>query len=122
MLTTDNEETASSDANNERFVSVVGFGRLAVQASQSGWVEVAYLLISINVFVGLFNLLPLLPFDGGHIAIATYEKIASTIRRRPVRVDVAKLLPFTAVVVSVLAFIFLSSLFLDITRPLDNPF
>ncbi len=66
--------------------------------------------------------MPLLPFDGGHIAIATYEKIASTIRRRPVRVDVAKLLPFTAVVVSVLAFIFLSSLFLDITRPLDNPF
>ena len=66
--------------------------------------------------------MPLLPFDGGHIAIATYEKIASTIRRRPVQVDVAKLLPVTAVVMAVLAFIFLSSLFLDITRPLDNPF
>ena len=43
-------------------------------------------------------------------------------RRRPVRVDVAKLLPVTALVMAVLAFIFLSSLFLDIARPLDNPF
>jgi membrane-associated protease RseP (regulator of RpoE activity) len=65
---------------------------------------------------------PLLPFDGGHIAIATYEKIASTIRHRPVQVDVAKLLPITAVVMAVLAFVFLSSLFLDITRPIENPF
>ena len=74
------------------------------------------------MFVGIFNLVPLLPFDGGHIAIATYEKIASTITRRPVQVDVAKLLPVTALVMAVLAFIFLSSLFLDIARPLDNPF
>ena len=43
-------------------------------------------------------------------------------RKRPVRVDVAKLLPVTALVMAVLAFIFLSSLFLDIAHPLDNPF
>ena len=113
--------SASSD-DSARFLSIVGFGRLAVQATESGWVEVAFLLISINVFVGIFNLVPLLPFDGGHIAIATYEKIASAVRKRPVRVDVAKLLPVTALVMAVLAFIFLSSLFLDIAHPLDNPF
>jgi membrane-associated protease RseP (regulator of RpoE activity) len=122
VLTTDNQQTNSQQASSERFVSPVGFGRLAVQATESGWVEVAFLLISINVFVGIFNLVPLLPFDGGHIAIATYEKIASAIRRRPVHADITKLLPITAVVVSVLAFVFLSSLFLDITRPLSNPF
>jgi hypothetical protein len=44
------------------------------------------------------------------------------IKHRPVRADVAKLLPVTAVVMAVLAFIFLSSLFLDITRPIQNPF
>ena len=70
----------------------------------------------------MFNLLPLLPFDGGHIAIALYEKIASTIRRRRVQVDAAKLLPITVAVVAVLGFIFLSSLFLDITHPVANPF
>jgi membrane-associated protease RseP (regulator of RpoE activity) len=113
---------SSSSSDDERFVSIVGFGRLAVQATETGWVQVAYLLILLNVFVGLFNLVPLLPFDGGHIAIATYEKIASMVKRRPVRADVAKLLPVTAVVMAVLAFIFLSSLFLDITRPIQNPF
>jgi membrane-associated protease RseP (regulator of RpoE activity) len=113
---------SSSSSDDDRFVSIVGFGRLAVQATETGWVQVAYLLILLNVFVGLFNLVPLLPFDGGHIAIATYEKIASMIKHRPVRADVAKLLPITAVVMALLAFIFLSSLFLDITRPIQNPF
>ena len=47
----------------------------------------------INIFFGIVNLLPLLPFDGGHIAVATYEKIASTITGRRVQVDVAKLMP-----------------------------
>ena len=46
--------------------------------------QVAFLLLVINVFLGLVNLVPLLPFDGGHIAIATYEKIASTVTRRQV--------------------------------------
>lgn len=107
---------------NQRFLSPVGAVRVGSQAAAAGWVEAAILAALINVFIGLFNLVPLLPFDGGHIAIATYERIASAIRRRPVRVDAAKLLPITGVVVAVLAFIFMSSLFLDITNPADNPF
>ena len=39
------------------------------------------ILISINVFVGIFNLFPMLPFDGGHVAIAVYEKIRTGRRR-----------------------------------------
>lgn len=107
---------------DERFVSPVGFGKLASDAVKSGWVNTLGLLIAINVFVGLFNLVPLLPFDGGHIAIATYEKAASLVRRRRVQVDVAKLIPVTVFVIGVLGFIFLSSLFLDLSRPIDNPF
>ena len=34
----------------------------------------------LNVFIGIFNLVPLLPLDGGHVAIATYEKIRSMLR------------------------------------------
>lgn len=114
--------SSSSSSDNTRFISIFGFGRLAVDAVDAGWVAVVGLFVAINVFVGLFNLVPLLPFDGGHIAIATYEQIASVVQRRKVRVDAAKLLPITVAVVAVLGFIFLSSLFLDISHPLANPF
>jgi len=70
----------------------------------------------------LFNLIPLLPFDGGHIAIATYEEIVSKLRHRKVRVDVAKLMPLTVAVLGVLGFLMLSSIYLDISQPLKNPF
>ena len=92
------------------------------QAVNDGWVSVFGLLITINVFVGLFNLLPLLPFDGGHIAIATYERIASAEQRKRVQVDVAKLIPLTVVVIGLLTFIGLSSIFLDVTNPIQDPF
>jgi len=115
----------SGDENadeTQRFLSPVGYARVGGQAVQTGFVESIMLLILINVFVGLFNLVPLLPFDGGHIALATYEKVASIVKRRPVHADAAKLLPLTAIVVGILGFIFLSSVFLDIARPADNPF
>ena len=85
---------------------------------QAGWVSVFLLLISINVFVGLFNLVPLLPFDGGLVAIAVYEKIASVVTKRRVEVDVRKLIPITAAVVALLLFIGISAMYLDIVRPL----
>lgn len=115
----DNDGAPEED---QRFISPVGFGRVANQAVNSGWVAALGLLIAINVFVGIFNLVPLLPFDGGHIAIATYEAVMSRIRHRRVVVDVNKLMPLTAAVVGVLGFIFLSSLFLDLSRPIENPF
>jgi membrane-associated protease RseP (regulator of RpoE activity) len=115
-------DTSSHTNQAQRFVSPAGVGALASDAVKAGWVSVFGLLLSINIFVGLFNLLPLLPFDGGHIAIALYESVASTVRRKKVKVDAAKLLPITVAVVAVLGFIFLSSLFLDITHPVANPF
>jgi membrane-associated protease RseP (regulator of RpoE activity) len=115
-------DTSTHTDQSKRFVSPVGIAGVATDAVKAGWVSVLGLLISINLFVGLFNLLPLLPFDGGHISIALYESVASRVRRKRVRVDVAKLMPITVAVVAVLGFIFLSSLFLDITRPVANPF
>jgi membrane-associated protease RseP (regulator of RpoE activity) len=120
--TSTEDKNGDGQAGDTRFLSPAGFGKVSVDAVRSGWVAVVGLLIMINVFVGLFNLVPLLPFDGGHIAIATYEKIASIVQRRRVQVDVAKLMPVTIAVVAVLGFIFLSSLFLDISRPIANPF
>ncbi len=108
--------------NEQRFLSPVGFAQVAAQAVSAGWVAVVGLLLVINVFLGLVNLVPLLPFDGGYIAIATAEQVASLVMRRKVRVDAAKLMPIAGAVLVVLLFILVSSLFLDITHPVANPF
>ena len=110
--------TGEGGDQNQRFVSPVGVARLAGEAVNVGLRAVLILIFVINVFVGVFNMVPLLPLDGGHVAIATYEKIASTIKGRPVQVDVARLLPITAAVVAVLLVIGISALYLDIVRPL----
>ena len=75
------------------------------------------MLASLNVFVGIFNLFPLLPFDGGHAAIATYERIRSR-KGKPYRADLAKMVPVATAVVAMLAFLLVAGLYLDITQPL----
>ncbi len=105
-----------------RFISLYGVGRVANDAVESGWMNVLGLLIMINISVGLINLLPLIPFDGGHIAVAFYESIMSKVYGRKYRADFAKILPVAVATLSFFAFIFLSSLFLDITNPPENPF
>ncbi|HVW33319.1 MAG TPA: RIP metalloprotease [Acidimicrobiia bacterium] len=106
---------------NNRLLSPVGAARVAGQAVDDGWGAVLMFLFAINVFVGIFNMVPLLPLDGGHVAIATYEKIASTVKRRRVQVDVQKLMPITAAVLAVLVILGLSALYLDIFRPVSGP-
>jgi membrane-associated protease RseP (regulator of RpoE activity) len=91
-----------------------------------GYAGFLYFIASINMFIGIFNLLPLLPLDGGHIAIALYEAVRSRIARAfgrpdPGRVDLNKLMPaaFTFLVL----FVGLSLLLMaaDITNPLKLP-
>ena len=112
---------SGSGSGEGRFTSPVGVVRLASQAADSGLGPVLLLLISINVFVGIFNMVPLLPLDGGHVAIATYERLRSR-RGRRYHVDAAKLLPITYAAVLIIVFIGLSSLFLDLAHPAANPF
>jgi len=68
------------------------------------------------VFVGILNLVPLPPLDGGHLAGIAYEKIR---RRKP---DVRKLVPLTAVVAGFFILLAVSLAYIDITNPLPNPF
>jgi membrane-associated protease RseP (regulator of RpoE activity) len=106
--------TKAADAPNAvRFSSPVGIVRVANQAAKTGISDVLTLLILINIFVGIFNLLPLLPLDGGHVAIATYEAVRSRKGRR-YHVDVTKLMPVTYAVFLLLVFIGGSALFLDV--------
>lgn len=106
------------DEEARRPISVVGAVRLAGQPDFDVTVPLG-MLATINVFVGILNLLPLLPLDGGHALIATYERLRSTKERR-YRADVAKALVPTYIVIAVLGFLFVSTLYLDIVRPISS--
>ena len=114
-------QSQQSASNSPRLESPIGIVRLASQASHAGLRDVLTLLFSINVFVGLFNLFPMLPLDGGHVAIAVYEQARSR-RGRRYHVDVAKLLPATYLVFLVLVVLGVTAIYMDVTHPLANPF
>ena len=113
--------TAQKAATQPRFSSVVGIVYLANDAANSGLRDVLGLLIELNVFIGIFNLFPLLPLDGGHIATAVYERLRSR-RGRRYHADMAKWAPVTAIVIVFLILIALASMWADIFHPPANPF
>lgn len=80
-----------------------------------GWAGILSLIAALNVSVGVFNMFPLLPLDGGHAAIATYERIRSR-RGRRYYADVNKLMPVAAVCIALIAFMFLTGLYLDFAK------
>lgn len=112
-------------------VSVVGIGRVAGEIASTDQVPVESkvatilgLLASLNIALFIFNLVPLLPLDGGHIAGAIWEAIrrgVAKLRHKadPGPFDTAKLMPLTFVVVSLL--IAMSALFIyaDIVKPIS---
>ena len=107
------DKKAANAPNALRFESPVGIVRVAHQATDAGIESVLSILILINIFVGIFNMVPLLPLDGGHVAVATYEAIRSRKGRR-YHADAAKLLPLTYATFVVIVFIGVSALFLDL--------
>jgi membrane-associated protease RseP (regulator of RpoE activity) len=97
--------------------SIVGATQLAGEAVKAGaWDFLFGIIVVFNVFVGILNLVPLPPLDGGHLAVIVYEKIR---RRRP---DVRKLVPLTALVTGFIVLLAVSLAYIDITNPLPNPF
>lgn len=112
-------------------VGIVGVARASGETVSSGNLTLGeklatFLLIvaSLNIFVGIFNLLPILPLDGGHMAVALYEggrrKLAKVRGKTdPGYVDVEKLTPITMVVFVILAFLTLLLLFADIFNPIN---
>jgi membrane-associated protease RseP (regulator of RpoE activity) len=109
-------------------VSVVDLGRFSGQAFETGNFQfVLLMLASLNVFVGLFNLLPLLPLDGGHLAILGFEAVRSRLarlfgRRDPGRVDLRRLMPAMVAFIVLLGSVSLVLLYAGIANPIENPF
>ncbi len=112
-------------------MSVVGASRVAGEISSAHEVPIGdrfiglvMLLGGINLFVGMFNFIPLLPLDGGHIAGALYEAVrrgfAKVFRRPdPGYFDVAKLLPVAYVMAGVILVMSVVLIYADIVAPVQ---
>ena len=111
-------------------VSVVGIGRISGEITSSESVPTAYkvgdlitLLASVNLFLFVFNMVPVLPLDGGHIAGALYEgarRQVARVRRKPLPgpVDTAKMLPVAYAMSLVLLAMSAIVILADIIKPM----
>jgi membrane-associated protease RseP (regulator of RpoE activity) len=112
--------SGTTDDLTTRPTTLVGVTGISDDVGEArGFMGILYLLAVLNVFVGVFNMFPLLPLDGGHAAIATYERFRERNGAR-YYADVARLMPFAMGVITILLFLFLSGLYLDITDPLGG--
>ena len=111
-------------------VGVVGVARVSGQTASDKNLSVreriaTFMLIiaSLNIFVGIFNLLPILPLDGGHMALAFVDgfkrwRAKRLNRPEPAPVDIERLMPITIVVFVILAALSLLLLGADIFNPI----
>ena len=112
-------------------VSVVGVGRLAGEITSLNTIPVAeraasllQLLGALNVALFVFNLIPLLPLDGGHIAGAIWEGVRRFFaklfgRKDPGPVDIARFIPLTLVVIGLIGAMSLLLIYADIVKPIS---
>lgn len=113
VLTGDGQVSGNGSDENQ-VVGPIGMVRVGDEIVDAfGWRSLGGLFVAVNIFVGLFNLVPLLPFDGGHAVIATYERFRSIGGRRH-HADVAKLLPLTYATVAVLGVLMIITVYSDI--------
>ncbi len=112
------------ERDTETPISVVGASRVGGEAAELGRPIIFLALLGgLNVFIGIFNLFPLLPLDGGHVAIIWFERVRSWLAARrglpdPGRVDYNKLLPVTYVVIVLFGGLTVLTLAADIVNPI----
>jgi membrane-associated protease RseP (regulator of RpoE activity) len=114
---------SGGERDPETPISVVGASIIGGDTVDHGlWVAFWFFLAQLNFVLGAINLVPLLPFDGGHIAVAVYEKLRNVVRKArglvpggPV--DYGKLMPATYVILVLV----MGYMALTVTADLVNP-
>ncbi len=108
--------TGTNTDVTSRPTTLVGATRMSSDFGQSdGWAGLFSLLAALNVSVGVFNMFPLLPLDGGHAAIAIYERTRERNGKRYFA-DVSKLMPLVSITIALLGFMFFTGLYLDTVK------
>ena len=93
--------------------TIVGATRVSKGVGEhDGWAGMLSLLAAVNISVGVFNMFPMLPLDGGHAAIAIYERTRERKGQRHLA-DISRLMPLVTIAVVLLAFMFLTGFYLD---------
>jgi membrane-associated protease RseP (regulator of RpoE activity) len=112
-------ESESPDAN--RIISIVGAIGIGADLTENGLLGFLLFFVGINITIGIFNLLPVLPLDGGHVVVGTYERIRELLRPGPERyhVDMVKLLPVVYAVFALLVLLGVTTIYMDITDPVS---
>ncbi|AKK03403.1 M50 family metallopeptidase [Corynebacterium epidermidicanis] len=110
--------------DEESPMSVVGASRIGGEmAERSQWAMFMMMLASLNLFLALFNLIPLPPLDGGHIAVVVWEKIRDFFRKRrglpPAGpADYEKLMPLTYAMSALLLSVGVLVIIADVVNPI----
>jgi membrane-associated protease RseP (regulator of RpoE activity) len=110
---------AESKENLNRPMSLIGIVDTGSDLVGGNLWLIALLLGQISFILAVFNLLPILPFDGGHAVVVIYEWIASKVKHHRVYADYRKFIPVSVVLIIPILFLGLSSMVLDI-RQLGN--
>jgi RIP metalloprotease RseP len=125
-----NQTFGNQERDPEGLVGVVGVARVSGETADTKALTTrekiaTFILIiaSLNLFVGMFNLLPLLPLDGGHMAVAIADGFRNLRAKRkglakPAPFDVERLTPITMVVFVLMASLSLLLLTADILNPI----
>jgi len=119
---TNPKAAAQARATGTQSVSIVGAGQYIADAARAGVEPLFGILISLNISLGLLNMLPMLPLDGGHVAIALYERLRTRRGKSRYRADVRKLMPVVYVFLGFLMLFVASKMYLDIAHGTPNPF
>ncbi len=107
------KSVSSGCSTDQRFVSPIGAVKIGSLVAKSGLNTFMLFLAQANIFIGIINWVPLLPFDGGHMVIATYERLRSRPGRRYVA-DVAKMMPFAYAIMLLMVVLGLGNGYLDL--------